>query len=94
MPTSLLADHLPLASLYPNQESFLLLDSDAARTRERLMSEAVLPNLTSDDATAQLPSNPKELLTPVEHEALLEGLATMARQRREAETASASLRLA
>lgn len=84
-----------LASVHPNQEvSFLLGSADEPGERESPMSDAVLPKLTSDHVIAQLPSDPSDLLTPIEHEALLEELAKLARQRRDAETASASLRLA
>ena len=58
------------------------------------MPEAVLPQLSTDDTTAQLPSDPKELLSPAEHQELTADLAKLAQLRRDAETASASLRLA
>jgi hypothetical protein len=58
------------------------------------MSDAVLPQLSTDDRTAQLPSDPKDLLSAAEHEELTEDLARLAQLRRDAETASASLRLA
>lgn len=58
------------------------------------MSESVLPPLSSDSVTAQLPDDPSELLTGDEHRELDDDLAQLAQLRREAETASASLRLA
>lgn len=58
------------------------------------MPEAVLPRLSTDDTTAQLPSDPNELLSPAEQRELTEDLAKLAELRRDAETASASLRLA
>jgi hypothetical protein len=58
------------------------------------MSEAVLPRLSADDMTAQLPADPKKLLSPKEQRELTEDLAKLAELRRDAETASASLRLA
>jgi hypothetical protein len=58
------------------------------------MSEAVLPRLSTDDTTAQLPSDPRALLSAAEQQELTEDLAKLAQVRRDAETASASLRLA
>lgn len=58
------------------------------------MSEAVLPRLSTDNTTAQLPSDPNHLLSPVEQQELTQDLAKLADLRRDAETASASLRLA
>jgi hypothetical protein len=58
------------------------------------MSQPVLPPLSSDSVTAQLPEDPSELLTGDERRELDEDLAQLAQLRREAETASASLRLA
>ncbi len=85
----------PLAITHHDQEVSLLLGSgDDAGETEVPMSEAVLPRLTTDNAIAQLPSDPKDLLTPTEHQALKDDLARLARLRRDAETASASLRLA
>ena len=62
--------------------------------RRNQMSQAVLPRLHPDRAPAQLPGNPNQLLTPVEQRKLAEDLAELAELRRDAETASASLRLA
>ena len=58
------------------------------------MPEAVLPPLSTDETTAQLPSDPKALLSPAEQQELTEDLAKLAQLRRDAETSSASLRLA
>lgn len=58
------------------------------------MPEAVLPKLTKDETTAQLPADPTELLTPEQRKELTDDLAGLARQRRDVETASGSLRLA
>jgi hypothetical protein len=58
------------------------------------MPEAVLPRLSTDDTTAQLPSDPNKLLSPAEQQELTEDLAKLAELRRDAETESASLRLA
>ncbi|BBX95626.1 hypothetical protein [Mycobacterium lacus] len=58
------------------------------------MPEAVLPQLSTDNTTAQLPSDPNDLLSPAEQQELTEDLAKLAELRRDAETASASLRLA
>jgi hypothetical protein len=62
--------------------------------REDLMSNAVLPPLTTDDTTSQLPSDPNDLLSAAEQQELAKDLAKLAELRRDAETASASLRLA
>jgi hypothetical protein len=68
---------------FSSADSFHVLGSTRfQRERKSLMPEAVLPRLSTDDTTAQLPSDPKELLSPD------------AQLRRDAETASASLRLA
>lgn len=95
MPTSSAA---PLLAFAPADRSWagccdLRCDIDT-ETRRRPMSETVLPHLFIDHATAQLPSDPNDLLSPAEHEALADDLAKLARLRRDAETASASLRLA
>jgi hypothetical protein len=58
------------------------------------MQKAVLPQLSTDDTTAQLPSDPNDLLSPAEQQELTQDLAKLAELRRDAETASASLRLA
>jgi hypothetical protein len=58
------------------------------------MPEPVLPKLSTDETTAQLPSDPTSLLTSDQQKELAEDLAKLARLRRDAETASASLRLA
>jgi hypothetical protein len=58
------------------------------------VSEPVLPPLSPDSVTAQLPENPSELLSGDEHRELDDDLAQLAQLRRDAETASASLRLA
>jgi hypothetical protein len=58
------------------------------------MSKAVLPQLSTNDTTAQLPSDPNDLLSASEKHKLTEDLAKLADLRRDAETASASLRLA
>jgi len=58
------------------------------------MSETVLPKLPTDDIAAQLPTDPAELLSPDEKEQLQDYLARLVRLRRDAETASGSLRLA
>lgn len=58
------------------------------------MSNAVLPPLATDDTTAQLPTDPNDLLSAVERQELAQDLAKLAELRRDAETASASLRLA
>lgn len=58
------------------------------------MSESVLPPLSSDSVTAQLPNDPSELLSGDERLKLDDDLAELAQLRRKAETASASLRLA
>jgi hypothetical protein len=58
------------------------------------MPEAVLPKLTQDENTRSLPSDPTALLTGDQQKRLAEDLAELARSRRDAETASASLRLA
>lgn len=64
-------------------------------TEERTpMPQGVLPRLFTDDRAAQLPSNPNELLSPAEQQELTDDLAKLAELRRDAETASASLRLA
>lgn len=62
--------------------------------KENPMSKAVLPQLSTNDTTAQLPSNPNDLLSASEKHKLNEDLAKLADLRRDAETASASLRLA
>lgn len=58
------------------------------------MSNAVLPSLATDDMTAQLPTDPNDLLSAVQRQELAQDLAKLAELRRDAETASASLRLA
>ena len=58
------------------------------------MSESVLPPLASDSVTDQLPDDPSDLLSSDERRELDADLAQLAQLRREAETASASLRLA
>ena len=58
------------------------------------MPEPVLPKLTRDETTIGLPSDPTALLTGDQQKDLSEGLAKLARLRRDAETASGSLRLA
>jgi hypothetical protein len=58
------------------------------------MPEGVLPRLATDQTTARLPSDPNKLLTTGEHKNLASDLAKLAETRREAETESASLRLA
>lgn len=58
------------------------------------MSETVLPPLSPDSVTDKLPHDPNDLLTGAERRKLDDDLAELARLRREAETASASLRLA
>ena len=58
------------------------------------MPEAVLPKLTRDETTAQLPSDPTALLSSEQQKELTDDLAKLARLRRDAETASGSLRLA
>lgn len=84
-----------LASEDVSAECFHVLGSnDVTGERKIPMPEAVLPRLSTDDTTAQLPSDPKELLSPAEQQELTEDLAKLAELRRDAETASASLRLA
>ena len=84
-----------LASGYASSEYLHALSSnDVTREMETPMTEAVLPRLSTDDTTAQLPSDPKQLLSAAERQELAEGLARLAELRRDAETASASLRLA
>lgn len=58
------------------------------------MIDSVLPPLSSDPVTSQLPDNPSDLLSRDERRELRDDLAQLARLRRDAETASASLRLA
>jgi len=58
------------------------------------MSETVLPPLSPDSVTDNLPPDPNDLLTGAERRQLDDDLAQLAQLRREAETASASLRLA
>lgn len=58
------------------------------------MPKTVLPQLSTDETTARLPSNPNDLLSPEEQRELTQDLAKLAELRRDAETASASLRLA
>lgn len=58
------------------------------------MSNTVLPQLSPDETTARLPSNPIDLLSHEEQGELTRDLAKLAELRRDAETASASLRLA
>jgi hypothetical protein len=57
-------------------------------------AEAVLPRLSTDQTTEQLPADPHELLSAAEQQELAEDLAKLAELRRDAETESASLRLA
>lgn len=58
------------------------------------MPDAVLPKLTPDETTAHLPSDPTALLTSDQQKELTDDLAKLARLRRDAETASGSLKLA
>lgn len=79
----------------PLREVFHRIASDDhARHGEEPMPELVLPQLPHDTTSTRLPANPHELLSTTEHKELTEGLARLARLRRDAETASASLRLA
>src|SRR3546814_7139136 len=78
----------------PSRESSHPVVSTHSGEREAPMPEAVLPKLTRDEATAQLPSDPTALLTSEQQRELTDDLAKIARQRRDAETASAHLRLA
>lgn len=73
---------------------YAVRSNNIAGEREYLMPEAVLPRLSTDHTTAQLPSDPNDLLSPAEQQELTEDLAKLAELRRDAETASASLRLA
>jgi hypothetical protein len=72
----------------------VLSSKNATQEREIQMPEAVLPRLSTNDTTAQLPSDPNDLLSAAEHHELTEDLAKLADLRRDAETESASLRLA
>lgn len=63
-------------------------------TREGVRMPDVLPRLSTDSTTAQLPSDPNQLLSQSEQRELTEDLAKLAELRRDAESASASLRLA
>jgi hypothetical protein len=76
------------------QSDYALGSRRTVKEGEPPMTDAVLPELSTDDTTAQLPSDPKELLSPAEHQELREDLAKLAQLRRDAETVSASLRLA
>lgn len=60
----------------------------------QLAGEAVLPELSSDEAVALLPDDPNELLTSDERRQLVSDLLKLATLRRDAEIASGSLRLA
>lgn len=73
---------------------YALSSNNVTEERESPMSGAVLPRLSTDDTTAQLPANPNHLLSSKEQQRLSEGLAKLAELRRDAETDSASLRLA
>lgn len=58
------------------------------------MPESVLPKLTTDQRTQQLPADPRGLLTQDQHQQLHEDLSRLAKLRRDAETTSGSLKLA
>jgi hypothetical protein len=49
-------------------------------------SEAVLPPLSTDNTTAQLPPDPNDLLSPAEHQELTQDLAKLAELRRNAQS--------
>ena len=72
----------------------ILLGSRNASEKEPTVSETVLPPLSPDSVTDKLPRDPSDLLTGDERHQLDDDLAQLAQLRREAETASASLRLA
>lgn len=58
------------------------------------MSERVLPRLEPNEDFAQLPSDPRELLTVEQRDDLAERLSQLARLRRDVEATSAALKLA
>lgn len=58
------------------------------------MADAVLPKLSQNSTTSQLPSDPTDLLTSDQRKELTDDLFRLARLRRDAETSSASLKLA
>jgi len=58
------------------------------------VADAVLPDLTSSSGTESLPEDPNDMLSVDERRQLASDLAKLATLRRDAETASGSLRLA
>jgi hypothetical protein len=66
------------------------------RKERRLImsSKSVLPKLTANSTSAQLPVDPTALLSDEDKEQLDEDLARLARLRRDAETVSGNLKLA
>lgn len=84
----------PVGLWCPSGEGSHPVDSKDDGEREAPMPDAVLPKLTRDGATARLPSDPTALLTSNQQEELTHDLAKLAQLRRDAETASGSLRLA
>jgi len=58
------------------------------------VADTVLPDLTTSSETASLPEDPNDMLSADERRQLVSDLAKLATLRRDAETASGSLRLA
>lgn len=58
------------------------------------MTQSDLPTMAQESVTRSLPSDPTMLLTASERQELAVDLAGLARSRRDAETSSASLKLA
>jgi len=62
--------------------------------REVVVADSVLPDLTTDSKTDSLPEDPNDMLSTDERRQLASDLRKLATLRRDAETASGSLRLA
>jgi hypothetical protein len=95
-PLGSIADLFP-GSQYPGavpEGAFAHIDADADSPGGSLAADAVLPELSSNEKVASLPEDPNDMLTVEERRQLVTDLIKLATLRRDAETASGSLRLA
>lgn len=84
-------------SQYPDavpERAFARLDATVDRPGGTLPADTVLPDLSSNEKVASLPEDPNDMLTAEERRQLASDLIKLATLRRDAETASGSLRLA
>lgn len=95
-PAVSIADLFSVAE-YPGvvpEREFARVDADADRSGGTLAADTVLPELSSNEEVASLPEDPNDMLTAEERRQLATDLTKLATLRRDAETASGSLRLA